>query len=100
MAPRDEGEGPILYPFACAPQAWAAASLFLLFQACLALRISAVDAGISFLRPRFPAFLQEARIANLQVAGGNVDLALIRRGDDISVSVVRKQGDVEMVAFM
>jgi glycogen debranching enzyme len=29
------GEGPVLYPLACAPQAWSAASVFLLLQACL-----------------------------------------------------------------
>src|SRR5205823_2033432 len=32
---RRAGEGPTLYPVACAPQAWAAAAIFLLLQACL-----------------------------------------------------------------
>jgi len=35
------GEGPIPYPVACAPQAWSAASVFLLFQACLGMEINA-----------------------------------------------------------
>ncbi len=34
------GEGPIPYPVACAAQAWSAASVFLLFQACLGLHIA------------------------------------------------------------
>jgi glycogen debranching enzyme len=37
--PKDPGEGPVLYPVACMPQAWAAASVFLPFQACLDLDI-------------------------------------------------------------
>jgi glycogen debranching enzyme len=40
--PKDPGEGPVLYPVACAPQAWAAASVFLLLQACLGLEINCV----------------------------------------------------------
>jgi hypothetical protein len=47
-----------------------------------------------------PPFLNEARILNLQVAGASVDLALIRHGRDISVNVLRRQGDVEVVVVM
>src|SRR5262245_53561970 len=39
---RRPGEGPTLYPVACSPQAWAAASVFLLLQSCLGLRIDGV----------------------------------------------------------
>ena len=46
--PQDPGEGPVPYPVACAPQAWAAASVFLLFQACLGLEINGVEAQIRF----------------------------------------------------
>ncbi|MGB7761706.1 MAG: amylo-alpha-1,6-glucosidase, partial [Bryobacteraceae bacterium] len=38
--PREEGQGPILYPVACAPQSWSAAAVFLMFQACLGLRVN------------------------------------------------------------
>ena len=98
--PREEGEGPILYPVACAPQAWSAASVFLLFQACLGLRISGIECKISFLRPQLPAFLNEARIRNLPVGGKSVDLAILRHGQDISVNVLRREGDVEIVVVM
>jgi glycogen debranching enzyme len=49
--PRDPGEGPVLYPVACAPQAWSAASIFLLFQASLGLTIDGCASKISFVRP-------------------------------------------------
>lgn len=97
---RDQGEGPILYPVACAPQAWSAASVFLLFQACLGLKISEINSKISFVRPLLPPFLNEARILNLQVGETNVDLAVVRHEEDISVNVLRRDGDIEVVAQM
>jgi glycogen debranching enzyme len=97
---RDEGEGPILYPVACAPQAWSAASVFLLFQACVDIRISGIDSKISFVRPMLPSFLDEVRILNLQVGSASVDLALVRHQQDISVNVLQRQGDVEVSVIM
>jgi glycogen debranching enzyme len=96
---RDEGEGPILYPVACAPQAWASASGFLLLQACLGLRINGIEPKISFVRPLLPPFLNEARILNLQVAGSSVDLELIRHEHDIGVNVLRRQGEIEIAVI-
>jgi hypothetical protein len=52
---QDPGESPLLYPVACAPQARSAASVFLLFQACLGLEISGVDRQIYFTSPQLPA---------------------------------------------
>jgi len=98
--PRDPGEGPILYPVACAPQAWSAASVFLLFQASLGLTVDGIDSKISFVRPWLPPFLNEARILNLQLANANVDLAVVRHEHDVSVKVLRKSGDVEIVVVM
>jgi glycogen debranching enzyme len=97
---RDPGEGPILYPVACAPQAWSAASVFLLLQASLGLMIDGIASKISFVRPWLPPFLNEARILNLQVAGANVDLALIRHEHDVSVNVLQRRGNVEIVVVM
>lgn len=94
--PRDPGEGPILYPVACAPQAWSAASVFLLLQASLGLAIDGIDSKILFVRPWLPPFLNEARILNLQLAGANVDLAVVRHEHDVSVRVLNRIGDIEI----
>ena len=94
---QDPGEGPVLYPVACAPQAWSAASVFLLFQACLGLEINAPDAQIRFTRPHLPASLVELRIHNLEVAGATVDLLLVRHEHDVGVTVLRREGDVEIL---
>jgi glycogen debranching enzyme len=93
---QEPGEGPILYPVACAPQAWSAASVFLLLQACLGLEINALEGQICFNRPHLPAALGELRIHNLEVAGATVDLLLVRHEHDVSVSVLRRQGDVQV----
>jgi len=95
--PRDPGEGPVLYPVACAPQAWSAASVFLLFQASLGLTIDGIASKISLIRPWLPPFLNEARILNLQVADATVDLALVRHQDDVGIRVLNRSGDVEVV---
>jgi glycogen debranching enzyme len=95
--PQDPGEGPVLYPVACAPQAWSAASVFLLFQACLGLEIHGLEAQIRFTRPQLPASLGELRIHNLEVAGATVDLLLVRHEQDVGVNVLRREGDVEIL---
>jgi glycogen debranching enzyme len=93
------GEGPVLYPVACAPQAWSAASVFLLFQACLGLEINGPKSQIHFTRPCLPASLNELRIHNLEVAGATVDLLLLRHDYDVSVNVLRREGDVQIMVI-
>src|SRR5262249_33352787 len=94
--PRDPGEGPILYPVACAPQAWAAASAFMLLQSSLGLWVSGAERQIWFTRPRLPPFLREVRISNLMVADATVDLLLVRHEDDVGMNVLHREGDVEV----
>ena len=94
--PQDPGEGPVPYPVACAPQAWSAASVFLLLQACLGLEINAPEARVCFTRPQLPASLGELRIHNLEVAGASVDLLLVRHEYDVGVNVLRRDGNVQI----
>jgi glycogen debranching enzyme len=94
---QEPGEGPVPYPVACAPQAWSAASVFLLFQACLGLEINGPEARVCFSRPHLPAAVSELRIHNLEVAGGTVDLLLTRHEHDVGVEVLRREGDVQVL---
>ena len=91
---RRPGEGPTLYPVACAPQAWAAASVFLLLQACLGLSIHGAEERIRFSNPTLPEFLQEIRIDNLRVGKATVDLMIERHPQDVSVRVLRMDGQI------
>jgi glycogen debranching enzyme len=91
---RRPGEGPTLYPVACAPQAWAAGAVFLLLQASLGLSLDAVEKRVEFRYPALPHFLDHVEIAGLRVADARVDLRLERSAHDVSVTVLRRDGDV------
>jgi glycogen debranching enzyme len=94
---REPGEGPVPYPVACAPQAWAAGAVFLLLQGCLGIGVRHAERQIWFHQPRLPPFVPELRITKLEVAGATVDLLLVRHGDDVGVNVLRRSGDVAVV---
>jgi glycogen debranching enzyme len=94
---REDGEGPVLYPVACAPQAWSAASVFMLFQACLGIRVDGLKKQVILSRPTLPAFLNEARIMNLQVGGASLDLHVTRHGEDVSVTVMGNTNNAAVV---
>jgi glycogen debranching enzyme len=93
---RQPGEGPVPYPVACAPQAWSAASVFLLLQACLGLTVNGLDGRVSFANPCLPVGVDELRIHNLEVAGAALDLLVVRHEEDVNVKVLRAEGDVEV----
>jgi glycogen debranching enzyme len=94
---RRPGEGPTLYPVACAPQAWSAASAFLLLQASLGMVVRAAEAQVSFFYPLLPPSLREVEVHNLRVGEASVDLLLQGHGpDDVGINVLRREGDVEI----
>jgi glycogen debranching enzyme len=97
--PRREGKGPTLYPVACAPQAWAAGSVFLVLQACLGLSICAKESRIYLYHTALPEALPGVRIRNLKVGNASVDLALQRHAEMVGVEILRRTGDVEIVAI-
>jgi glycogen debranching enzyme len=95
--PRRSGEGPTLYPVACAPQAWAAASPFLLLKSVLGMFIEAHERRVRFAYPILPPFLEVVTLENLRVGDATVDLELHRYPDDVGINVVRRDGVVEIV---
>jgi glycogen debranching enzyme len=97
---RREGEGPTLYPVACAPQAWAAAAPFLLIQSCLGLSVQGAHNRVVFTRPALPEGIPHLSIRGLRVGEASVDLLFEREFDSVRVQVLEKQGDVEVVATL
>ncbi len=95
---RRAGNSPTLYPVACAPQAWAAGSVYLLVQACLGLRIDAAAQRVSFTRAALPEEIEWLRILNLPVGDGNVDLLLTHHAYDVGVTVLRREGEITILA--
>jgi glycogen debranching enzyme len=96
---RRETEHPTLYPVACAPQSWASAAVFLLLEACLGLRVDAMSRTISFTRGRLPDTIDWLELSNLTIGDARVDLRLERHPHDLGVTVLRRQGEVDIVAL-
>ncbi len=96
---RRPGEGPTLYPIACLPQAWAAASVFMLIQAALGLEIDGVRRQVTFTDPVLPDWLAWLRIEHLAVGDGVVDLLFERHPHDVGISVLRREGSVRVAHF-
>lgn len=94
---RRPGEGPTLYPVACNPQAWASASVYMLLEACLGIRVDARAQRIVFHNPMLPPFLPDLRIRGLRAGAGSVDLVLRRHAEDVTIEIARRDGKVEIV---
>ena len=92
--PRRRGMAPVLYPVACAPQAWASVVPFALFQACLGLEMDFAKREIRFHNPQLPRFMEEVRIHDLELADAAVNLRLRRRGAHTEVAIVSQRGDI------
>ena len=89
---RRTGQGPTSYPTACAPQAWAAAAVFMLLEAVLGLNVDAIGNQISFAQPILPPWLEWVEVRNLRVGQNAIDLLLRRARNDVGIEVLRKSG--------
>lgn len=97
---RRPGRGPTLYPVACSPQAWASATPFALVQACVGLEFDIAGREIRFRNPRIPTCLNDIVLGNLELAGARADVALRRGRQDVSVEVLRREGEVSVTVVL
>jgi glycogen debranching enzyme len=95
---RGRQRGPTLYPVACSPQAWAAATPLLLLQSSLGLEFDADSNEIRLREPRLPRFLSEVTLSNLRLGQSVVDLRLHRHDTDVSIQVLRNDGQIRVSA--
>ncbi len=93
---RRPDQGPTLYPVACSPQAWAAASIFSLLRSCLGLTIRGASRELHFSRPYLPEFLDAVHIRNLMVGDGTIDFSAIRHHNDVSIQVTERKGELSV----
>jgi glycogen debranching enzyme len=94
---RRPGEGPTLYPVACAPQAWASGAVFMLIEAALGMKVDALERRIVFDRPALPDTVDQVRVRNLRVGSATVDLLCERHEHDVGLRVLARSGDVSIV---
>jgi glycogen debranching enzyme len=95
---RRHGKGPTLYPVACSPQAWAAGAVFMALQSCLGLSIHAGESQLCFRQPALPESLSRVEIRNLRVGESKVDLAFERHAETVAVNVLRRSGELDIIA--
>jgi glycogen debranching enzyme len=93
---RRRGRGPTLYPVACAPQAWAAATPFTLIEAALGLEFDRDTSQISLRNPRLPPFLGQLVLRNLRLGEASVDVMVRRHDDEVSTQLLHTSGKVEV----
>jgi glycogen debranching enzyme len=96
---KQRDKGPILYPVACSPQAWAAAAPFGMLQACIGLEIDATQRVARLRYPRLPPGMDTLRIREMPIGDARVDLLLRRHGDDVSVNIQRRHGEAEVLTL-
>jgi glycogen debranching enzyme len=99
--PRHAGAAPVLYPVACAPQAWSAGAMFMLLQSCLGLSIDGPHRRIVLRRPMLPECVERVRLRGLKVADASADLDLERHHPSgaVVVEVPRREGAVEVTVI-
>ncbi len=91
--PASEGE-PVKYPVACSPQAWAAATPFMLIQAILGLEADAPHATLR-LQPQLPDDIGRIHVRGLRVGDAVVDLDVTREG----ITPTVRSGRLNVVAL-
>ena len=78
-------------------EAWAAGAIYQLLQACLGLRVDAVERRVQLAHAVLPEDIEWLQMRNLSAGGAEVDLLLTRHGQDVGVTVMRRQGDIEIL---
>lgn len=87
--------GPVRFPTACDPQAWAVGSIFMLLQSLLGVECRGRNLRVG--RPVLPGWLNNVVLYNLRAGGGVVDLEFARKGDRTYCSVLRREGNVRVI---
>ncbi|TXM94150.1 amylo-alpha-1,6-glucosidase [Methylobacterium sp. WL116] len=96
---RRRQRGPVSYPVACSPQAWAAAAPFAFLSACLGLELDHARNRVRLRNPILPAFLDGVSLYNVRLGDSRVDLRFQRHGSDVTVSVTRRLGDAQVAVL-
>jgi len=65
----------------------------------LGMSVDAVEKRVVFRYPSLPPFLDSLQIRNLRVGGAALDLLLERAAHDVSVTVLQRDGEVEVATY-
>ena len=95
---RRKGRGPTLYPAACSPQAWAAATPFFLIQSMLGLEIRPEEREVRLNNPVIPPSADGAiMLRNIGLADARADFVVRPSAEGgVSLEVLRVRGDLRI----
>lgn len=93
---RSGDKGPVRYPVACSPQAWAAGSIFQLLQAIVNPIPNAEAKTLRIVNPALPPSLNRLTVRHLKVGDTLLDLEFDRLGDTTACRVTKLVGKLEV----
>lgn len=94
---RTEENGPVQYPVACSPQAWATGSIFQLLQTMVNLVPDAPGNYLRIIDPALPESINQLSLHNLRVGPTLLDLEFERSGGTTACRVAKKRGNLRVV---
>jgi len=94
---RGDSPGPVRYPIACSPQAWAAGAIPYMLRTALGLEPDATENTLRVVRPALPEWLGEVSVRGLRVGEATVDLLFRRRHSETSVVVLEQHGPLHVL---
>jgi glycogen debranching enzyme len=96
---RQTGIGPTPHPNACAPQAWASASIIGMLGALLRISFDPARRRILLANPALPAAINSLKLANLRLGKAAIDVLVERSGDAVVVRALHREGDIDVMVI-
>jgi glycogen debranching enzyme len=96
-AERKDKSGPVSYPIACQPQAWAAGAIPFMLTTLLGLEPDAFENRLRIVRPILPNQVNHVDVRNLSVGEASIDLVFERTGSDVTMRIEKMHGDLEVM---
>lgn len=93
---RRRGRGPVLYPAACSPQAWAASAPFSIIQSLLGLEFHTEARELRLNNPILPPSLGSIRLSNVRLGDSVADFIVRESLASPTLEVVRTEGDIRI----
>lgn len=94
---RRPGLGPVSYPVACSPQAWAAAVPLMLVQAFLGISAHAPSNVLTVYQPSLPPWLDRVEVNGLRVGSSKVSMSFKRDAENTAFALTARKGDLKVI---
>ena len=93
---RRRGRGPVLYPAACSPQAWAAAAPFSLIQSMLGLEFRPEHGELRLNNPIVPHMVGSITLRGVRLGTVSADFTVRPSRGGVALEVLRTEGDLRI----